>query len=90
MRGYVNGTDWLNAEPMKYWSYPSGYDQKSKKSKIREMILSGDYIGSLKVDGFYQRVIKDEDGEIFMVSRSKGVTGLPTNKVDWSLICTTG
>lgn len=83
MRGYVSGTDWLNAEPMKYWSYPSGYDQKSKKSKIREMILSGDYIGSLKVDGFYQRVIKDEDDEIFMVSRSKGVTGLPTNKVDW-------
>ena len=29
MKGFVNGIDWINAEAMKYWSFPSSYtDEK--------------------------------------------------------------
>ena len=61
MVGFVDGIDWVNCEAMKYWSYPSGY-AKDKKAEIRNYIFSGDYLGALKVDGYYQRLVKDEDG----------------------------
>lgn len=82
MTGYVCGIDWINAEAMKYWSFPSGY-KKDKKEEVHNLILSGDYLGALKVDGFYQRVVKDEDGNCFMISRSKNVKGEATNKIEW-------
>ena len=35
------------------------------------------------VDGYYQRLIKDEDGNSFMVARSKNVKGEATEKLAW-------
>lgn len=82
MTGYVNGIDWINAEAMKYWSYPSSYT-KDKKAETRNMIFSGDYIGAIKVDGYYERLIKDEDGNCFMVARSKNVNNEAVEKLAW-------
>ena len=82
MRGYAGGIDWINAEAMKYWSYPSSYT-KDKKAETRNMIFSGDYLGALKVDGYYERLIKDEDGNCFMVARSKNVKGEAVDKYEW-------
>lgn len=82
MVGYVNGIDWVNCEAMKYWSYPSGY-KKDSKTEIRNYIFSGDYLGALKVDGYYQRLVKDEDGNCFMIARNKDVNGNPINKLEW-------
>ena len=82
MKGYVDGYDWVSAEAMKYWSFPSGY-KKDKKAEVRNLIFSGDYLGSLKVDGYYQRLIKDEDGNCFMIARNKDVNGNPINKIEW-------
>lgn len=82
MVGYINGQDWLNAEAMKYWSYPSTY-KKNSKAEIRNYIFSGEYYGALKVDGYYQRLVKDEDGNCFMIARNKDVNGNPINKIEW-------
>ena len=82
MKGYAGGIDWINAEPMKYWSFPSSY-KGDKKAETRNMIFSGDYWGALKVDGYYERLIKDEDGNCFMVARSKNVKGEAVDKYEW-------
>ena len=82
MKGFVNGIDWINAESMKYWSFPSSYTDEKKKNEVHDAIFGGDYLGALKVDGYYQRLVKDEDGNCFMIARSKGVNGA-INKYDW-------
>jgi len=82
MKGYAGGIDWINAESMRYWSFPSSY-KGDKKAETRNMIFSGDYWGALKVDGYYERLIKDEDGNCFMVARSKNVKGEAVNKYEW-------
>ena len=82
MKGYVAGIDWVNAEAMKYWSFASSY-KGDRKADTRNMIFSGDYLGSIKVDGYYERLIKDEDGNCFMVARSKNVNGDAVEKLAW-------
>lgn len=82
MKGFVNGIDWINAEAMKYWSFPSSYTDEKKKTEVHNAIFGGDYFGALKVDGYYQRLIKDEDGNCFMIARSKGVNGA-IDKYEW-------
>ena len=83
MKGFVDGIDWLNAEAMKYWSCPSSYSEEKRRMEVKNAIFSSRYYGALKVDGYYQRLIKDEDGNCFMVARSKNVKGEPTDKYEW-------
>ena len=83
MLGHINGIDFLNMDAMLYWSYAKSYKGDSK-SEIKNFILSGNYYGALKVDGYYQRIVKDEDGNVFMVARSKNVHGEYVNKIDWA------
>ena len=83
MKGYVNGIDWINAEAMRYWSHPASVPPEKRKQEIRNAIFSGEVLGALKVDGYYERLIKDEDGNCFMVARSKNVKGEATEKLAW-------
>lgn len=83
MKGYIQGHDWLNEEPMKYWSFPASTSDATKKEIVKNAIFSGDYIGALKVDGYYQRLLKDEDGNCFMIARSRNTKGEVVNKIDW-------
>ena len=83
MKGYVNGIDWINAEAMKYWSHTSATPAEKRKQEIKNAIFSGDFVGARKCDGYYERLIKDEDGNCFMVARSKNVHGEATEKLAW-------
>ena len=83
MKGYVCGIDWINAEAMKYWAWTAATPEEKRRTETRNMVFSGDYIGALKVDGYYERLIKDEDGNCFMVARSKNVKGEATEKLAW-------
>lgn len=83
MKGYVAGIDWINAEAMKYWSFTANTSEERKRADTKNMVFSGDYIGAIKVDGYYERLIKDEDGNCFMVARSKNVNGEATEKLAW-------
>lgn len=73
MKNFINGVDFVEMEPMKYWSFTAGTSDEVKKSTVKSAIFGGEYIGALKVDGFYQRIIKDEDGNCFMIARSRNV-----------------
>ena len=83
MKGYVNGIDWINAESMRYWSHPSSVSAERRKQEIKNAIFSGEVLGARKIDGYYERLIKDEDGNCFMVARSKNVHGEATEKLAW-------
>ena len=83
MKGFIGDIDWVNAEAQKYWSIPASYSDEKRKSEVVNAIYSGDYYGALKVDGYYQRLIKDEDGNCFMVARNKNVRGEAVNKIEW-------
>ena len=82
MKNKIKDIDWVNAESMKYWSFPASYSIEKRKSEIKNAIFSGEYYGALKVDGYYQRLVKDEDGNCFMIARSKGVNGA-IDKYEW-------
>ena len=83
MTGYVGKIDWVNAEAMKYWSFTAATPPEKRRQEAHNMVFSGEMTGSLKVDGYYERLIKDEDGNCFMVARSKNVKGEAVNKIEW-------
>lgn len=82
MLGLINGIDFSELDAERYWSFPKSY-KKDSKEETRNMIFSGDYIGSRKMDGAYYRFIKDENGEMTLQGRSKGVSGDYLNKIEW-------
>ena len=60
MNGYIDGVDFINIEAEKYWTLPK--TKKDVKTDIRNRIYSGDYMGSEKYDGIYERVVIDSEG----------------------------
>jgi len=69
-------------EAQKYWSF-SANAKVDPKAEIKNMIFSGDYIGSRKMDGAFYKFWKDENGNMELLGRSKGVNGDYLNKIDW-------
>lgn len=51
--------------------------------ETKNIIFSGEVLGSRKVDGYYERLVKDEDGNCFMIARSKNVHGEAVDKLAW-------
>jgi hypothetical protein len=83
MKGYINGINFVeDFEAMKYWSFPSSYSKEKKQTELNNILYSGDYMASEKKDGYMERVVKDEDGNIFMISRNAGVNGI-IDKSEW-------
>lgn len=80
MKGYIDGKDFLNCGIQLYWSFPSSY-KGDKKQEIKNLIFSNDYLGSRKKDGYFIRFLKDEDGNSFLLSRTKGVNGSYGEKI---------
>lgn len=79
----INGVDFWNLSPMRYWSHPKSYDESKKKAEAKSYTLSGNYIGSRKMDGFWQMIIKDTHGHFYCRGRSENTGGGYTNKIDW-------
>lgn len=80
--GFIDGFDFKNCECERYWSFPKSY-KGDKKEATKEMIFSDMFYGSLKNDGHYARLIKDEDGNIILQGRSKSVSGDYLDKHEW-------
>lgn len=83
MKGYIDGVDWINIEPMRYWSFAAGTPIETRRQTVKNAIFGGEYMAALKVDGFYERIIKDEDGHCFMIARSRNVKGEAVDKIGW-------
>lgn len=66
----------------RYWSFPSTWNKDRKTKELNQMMFSGNYVASEKKDGYFERIVKDADGNVFMTSREKGVNGWVL-KQDW-------
>ena len=71
-----------NLEPQKYWVFGASA-KVDPKVEAKNMIFSGEYIGSRKMDGAFYKFWKDENGKMELLGRSKGVGGDYLNKYDW-------
>ena len=80
--GLINNVDFSELSAEKFWSFPASY-KKDSKTETRNMIFSGEYIGSRKMDGAYYRFIKDMYGNMRLQGRSKGVSGEYLDKYEW-------
>lgn len=78
----IDNVNFHELPAQRYWTFPSGY-KKDSKMETRNMIFSGDYIGSRKMDGAFYKFIKDENGAMELIGRSKSVSGDYLNKIEW-------
>lgn len=83
MYGVIDGYDFGEMEPMRYYAPPSSWSDEKKKDNAKMKIFSGDWFGSEKKDGYFAKLIKDEDGNIILYSRSRGVNGKFADKHEW-------
>ena len=83
MYGFIDGYDFGEMEPMRYYAPPSTWSDEKKRENARMKIYSGDWLGAEKRDGYFAQLIKDEDGNIILYSRSRGVNGKFADKHEW-------
>lgn len=83
MIGIIDGFDFGEMEIMKYYAPPASWDDAKKKDVVHSRIFSGDWYAAEKKDGFFGKFVKDENGDMLLYSRSRGVNGKFANKIDW-------
>ena len=83
MYGFIDSFDFGEMESMKYFAPPSTWSDEKKRENARMKIYSGDFYGAEKRDGYFAKLIKDEDGNIILYSRSRGVNGKFADKHEW-------
>lgn len=83
MKGYIDGINFHELEAQRYWTPPASWDQDRKKDAVRDAIFSDEYVGARKMDGAFYKFIKDEDGNMELLGRNKGVGGDYLNKFEW-------
>lgn len=70
MYGYIDGYDFGEMEAMKYWAAPASWSDEKKRENARMKIYSDEWLGAEKKDGYFAKLIKDEDGNIILYSLS--------------------
>ena len=83
MIGYIDGVNFKELEPMKYFAPPASWSDEKKRDNARTKIFSGDFLGSAKFDGYFAKLVKDEEGNIGLYSRSRNVNGDFPEKHEW-------
>lgn len=83
MYGYIDGYNFKEMEPMKYFAPPATWSTQKKSDNARSKIYSGDFLGAEKKDGYFAKLVKDEDGNIGLYSRSRNVRGEFPEKHEW-------
>lgn len=79
----IDGFDFWNMEPMKYWSHSKSYGVERAKAEAKSMVLSEEYIGARKKDGVWAMIIKDKEGNFHLRSRTRNVQGEYADKAEW-------
>lgn len=83
MYGYIDGVNFKELEPMKYYAPPASWSQEKRRENAHSKIFSGDWLGSTKFDGYFAKLVKDEDGNIGLYSRNRNVNGDFPEKHEW-------
>ena len=81
MKNYIDGINFHDLEAQKYWSPVASWPKERKRAEIESAIFSNNYIGARKMDGAFYKFIKDEDGNMELIGRSKSVKGDYLNKI---------
>ena len=82
MFGYIEGVNFKELEPMKYYAHPKTF-KGDAKADARNKIYSGEWIGARKMDGYFTKFVKDEDGNIMLLTRNRNTQGEFSNKIDY-------
>ena len=83
MIGYIDGVNFKELEPMKYFAPPASWSDEKKRDSAHSKIFSGEWLGSQKFDGYFAKLVKDEDGNVGLYSRSRNVNGEFPEKHEW-------
>lgn len=83
MKYYIDGIDFWNLEPQRYYAPPKSWSAEKIKDITTSRIFSGEWWGAQKRDGAFYKFIKDEDGNMFLIGRSKSKSGDYLDKYEW-------
>lgn len=81
MFGYIDNYNFKEMEAMRYYSHPKSY-KGDPKEEAKKRIFSEEWLGARKMDGAFAKFVKDEDGNMMLLSRSRNVNGEFPNKID--------
>ena len=83
MEKIIDGYNFFEMEPERYFAPPSSWSQEKKQEWAENKIFSGEWYGSQKRDGAFFMFLKDEDGNMYLRPRSRNVKKEFVNKIDW-------
>lgn len=83
MKNFIDNVDFYELPAQKYWQPPASWSAEKKKDETQSAIFSGNYIGARKMDGAFYKFIKDEDGNMQLIGRSRSVSGEYLDKIAW-------
>ena len=82
MQLIIDNIDFWNLDAMNYYSFTSAF-KGNKTAKAKELACSHNYLGSRKMDGAWNMIIRDDEGNFHMRSRKPGVNGGFVDKAEW-------
>ena len=83
MEKIIDGYNFFEMEPERYFAPPSSWSQEKKQEWAENKIFSGEWYGAQKRDGAFFMFLKDEDGNMYLRPRSRNVKKEFVNKIDW-------
>lgn len=83
MEKYIDGINFWDLECQRYYAPPKSWSPEKIKELTMNRIFSNDWLGSQKRDGALYKFIKDEDGNMFLIGRSKSKSGDYLDKIEW-------
>lgn len=83
MKYFIDGINFWELEAQKYYAPPKSWSAEKIKDITTSRIFSGEWYGAQKRDGAFYKFIKDEDGNMFLIGRSKSKSGDYLDKFDW-------
>lgn len=83
MNGIIDNYNFKEMNPMRYWAPPASWSFEKKKETTQARIFSGDWYAAEKKDGYFAKLVKDEDGNVGLYSRSRNVNGEYPEKHEW-------
>lgn len=83
MKYMIDGINFFELDPERYFAPPSSWSQEKKEEWARTRIFSGEWYGAQKRDGAFFMFLKDEDGNMFLRPRARNVKKEFINKINW-------
>ena len=79
----IKSIDFHNMAAQKYYAPPNSWTKEKRQEVFKNRIFSTEWFGSEKKDGAFYKFIKNDDGSMELLGRSRGVSGDYLNKIEW-------